>query len=186
MNGTLERRHRAAVIRIVIRNFSRNFLFSAYTKCLNKPAASTEAVTQKMKVYNQIVTHEFRLTLTSSYFFTWKRSSVSRPMGEHLVWVRPQEGQCSSLPVRGICPQEGHCSSLPVGVRPQEGHCSSLPVSGVRPQEGHCSSSPVGVRPQEGQCSSSLVGVRPQEGHCSSFPVEGVGVGGTSSRRTLF
>jgi hypothetical protein len=47
MNSTLERMHRAAVIRIIIRNFSRNFLFSAYTKCLNKPTASIEAVTQK-------------------------------------------------------------------------------------------------------------------------------------------
>jgi hypothetical protein len=157
MNRTLERSNRAAVICIVIRNFSRNFLFSAYTKCLNKPAASTQEVIPKMKVYNPIATHDLRPTLTSAYFFTWKRSLVPCPMGEHLVWVRPQEDHCSSLPVRGICLQEGHCSSLPVrGLCPQEGHRSSLPVGryvlkdtvpvcrwgAVRPQERHCSSLP--------------------------------------------
>jgi len=54
-----------------------------------------------MKVSNQIVTHELRPKLTSSYFVTWKRSLVPRPMGEHLVRVCPHEGHCSSLPVRG-------------------------------------------------------------------------------------
>ena len=101
MKRTLERMHHAAVIRFVIRNFSRNVLFSVHTKCLNKPAASTEAVTQKMMVSSQIVTHELRPTLTSSYFLTWKRNLVPRPMGEDLVRVRPQEGHCSSFLVRG-------------------------------------------------------------------------------------
>jgi hypothetical protein len=110
MNRTLKRMHRAAIIRVVINNFSRKFLFSADTKCLNKPVASTDAVNQKMKVSNQIVTHELRATLTPSYFLTRKRSLVPHPMGEHLVgWgeVRPQTRQCSSLPV-WIRPQEGN------------------------------------------------------------------------------
>lgn len=40
MNRTLERMHRAAIIRIITRKCSRNFLVSVHIKCLDKPAAS--------------------------------------------------------------------------------------------------------------------------------------------------
>jgi hypothetical protein len=116
--------HRATVIRFVIRNFSGNVLVSVHTKCLNKPAASTEAVTQKMKVSNQIVTQTNAQVVIS---FDMKAKLSPTPHGRTFSAGTPSRRTLFLFAGEGVRPQEGHCSSLPVGVRPQEGHCSSLP-----------------------------------------------------------
>lgn len=178
MKRTLERMHHAAVIRFVIRNFSRNVLFSVHTKCLNKPAASTEAVTQKMMVSSQIVTHELRPTLTSSYFLTWKRNLVPRPMGEDLVRVRPQEGHCSSFLVRGT-------PSRRAVFQFADGGTSSRRTVFQFAGGGTSSRRTLFQFAGGGTCSRTLFKFA-GGGTCSRRTLFQFADGGTSSRRTLF